>query len=39
MCNLFGRKVEKGIFPDDKDMITDIVRNISYYNAKSYFNF
>lgn len=39
LCNMFGRKVEKGLFPDDKDIITDIVRNISYYNAKSYFNF
>jgi hypothetical protein len=34
-----GINVEKGLFPDDKDMITDMVRNISYYNAKNYFNF
>ncbi|MBN1388110.1 MAG: glucuronate isomerase [Bacteroidales bacterium] len=39
LCNIAGVNVEKGLFPDDKDMITDMVRNISYYNAKNYFNF
>lgn len=39
LCNVTGSKVEKGIYPDDKDMVTDMVRNISYYNAKNYFNF
>lgn len=39
LCNVTGSKVEKGIYPDNKDMITDMVRNISYYNAKNYFNF
>jgi glucuronate isomerase len=39
LCNTTGRRVEKGIYPDDKDMITAMVRNISYYNAKNYFNF
>jgi len=39
LCNMAGKKVEKGLFPDDKDMITSMVRNISYYNAKNYFNF
>ncbi|MEA1885973.1 MAG: glucuronate isomerase [Bacteroidota bacterium] len=39
LCNMAGKKVEKGLFPDDKDMISEMVRNISYYNAKNYFNF
>lgn len=39
LCNMTGKRVEKGIYPDDKDIITDMVRNISYYNAKNYFNF
>jgi len=39
LCNLTGTRVEHGIYPDDKDMITALVRNISYYNAKNYFNF
>jgi glucuronate isomerase len=39
LCNMTGINVEKGLFPDDKDLITDMVRNISYYNAKNYFNF
>ncbi|MDT8401955.1 MAG: glucuronate isomerase [Bacteroidales bacterium] len=39
LCNMTGKRVEKGIYPDDKDLITAMVRNISYYNAKNYFNF
>jgi len=39
LCNMTGKRVEKGIYPDDKGMITAMVRNISYYNAKNYFNF
>ena len=38
LCNVTGSRVEKGIYPDDKHLITDMVRNISYYNAKNYFN-
>jgi len=39
LCNYTGKRVEKGFYPDDKDMISSMVRNISYYNAKNYFNF
>ncbi len=39
LCNIAGNRVENGVYPDDKDMISAMVRNISYYNAKNYFNF
>jgi glucuronate isomerase len=30
--------MEKGMIPDDEKWIGEIVQNISYYNAKNYFN-
>jgi len=38
LCNLIGGWVENGEYPADFDKLEDIVRNISYYNAKKYFN-
>ncbi|MCA6448729.1 MAG: glucuronate isomerase [Chitinophagaceae bacterium] len=38
LCNLLGDEMEKGILPNDEAWIGGIVRNISYYNAKEYFN-
>ena len=39
LCNLIGNWVENGEFPADMDILGEIVTNISYNNAKSYFNF
>lgn len=39
MCNLIGNLVENGEFPYDEDILSEIVKNISYYNAVRYFNF
>lgn len=39
MCNLIGGWVEKGEYPADEEALADIVRGISYENAKNYFNF
>ena len=38
-CNLIGYWVEGGGFPADMDTLSEIVRDISYYNAKRYFKF
>lgn len=38
LCNLLGDEMEKGLLPNDEAWIGGIVRNISYYNAKEYFN-
>jgi len=39
LCNIFGNDVEKGLLPNDIPWIGKIVQDISYNNAKSYFNF
>lgn len=39
LCRLIGEWVEGGFFPNDIETLSEIVRNISYENAKKYFNF
>jgi glucuronate isomerase len=37
LCNLVGRDAENGELPDDIDMLGSLIRNVSYFNARSYF--
>lgn len=39
LCNLIGEWAENGEVPNDLQMLGDIVQNISYRNAKAYFDF
>ena len=39
LCRLLGEWVEDGRFPCDMDILSEIVRGISYENAKKYFHF
>ncbi len=39
LCNILGNDIQKGELPDDKNWIGGIARDISYNNAKEYFNF
>jgi len=39
LCNLIGNDVENGLLPKDSAWLGQMVENISYYNAKNYFNF
>lgn len=39
LCNFIGSLVENGEFPNDEKRLGKIVENISYYNAKHYFQF
>ena len=39
LCRLLGEWVEDGRFPADMDILGDIVRGISFYNAQKYFHF
>jgi glucuronate isomerase len=39
LCNLLGGWVENGEFPQDYDILGEIVQNISYRNAVNYFKF
>ena len=37
LCNLIGNWVESGQYPDDMDTLSQIVKDISYENAKRFF--
>lgn len=39
LCNLIGKDVEKGELPHDMKLLGKMVEDISFNNAKSYFNF
>lgn len=39
LCNLIGNDVEKGLLPDEMEWLGKLVENISYDNAKQFFNF
>ena len=39
LCNLLGKEVESGELPNDEKLIGNMVENICYRNAKSYFGF
>ncbi len=39
MCNLIAEYVVNGEYPQDEEILGEIVQNISYENAKNYFNF
>ena len=38
LCNFIGNLVENGEYPADMEYLGQLVQNISYYNAKNYFN-
>lgn len=38
LCNLIGDEMEKGLLPNDEKWMGEIVQDISYHNAKAYFN-
>ena len=38
LCDLIGRWVENGEYPDDKKTLTKLVEDVCYGNAKRYFN-
>ncbi|WP_413376280.1 glucuronate isomerase [Alkalihalobacillus sp. 1P02AB] len=39
LCNMIGKWVEDGEVPYDEEWLGQIVQNISYHNAKNYFQF
>jgi len=39
LCNLIGEDVEKGELPQDLKFLGKMVQDISYFNARNYFNF
>ena len=39
VCRIFGEWVEEGFYPEDLETLKEIVKDISYGNAKRYFSF
>jgi len=39
LCNLLGTWVENGEFPEDYEILGEIVKDVSYNNAVNYFGF
>jgi glucuronate isomerase len=39
VCNFVGEEVEKGLIPDNEELLKSLIEGISYYNAKEYFGF
>jgi glucuronate isomerase len=39
VCNFVGEEVEKGLIPDDEELLKPLIEGISYKNAKEYFEF
>jgi len=39
VCNLIGNDIKNGLLPNDMKWLGQMVENISYYNAKNFFNF
>jgi glucuronate isomerase len=39
VCNYVGKEVEKGLIPDEEEILKPIIEGISYRNAREYFGF
>ena len=39
VCNFVGAEVEKGLIPDEEELLKPLIEGISYKNAKEYFGF
>jgi glucuronate isomerase len=39
LCNFVGEEVEKGLIPDDEEILKPLIEDVSYRNAKEYFGF
>jgi glucuronate isomerase len=39
LCNILGSEMQRGLLPNEIDLVGPMVSDISYYNAKSYFGF
>jgi glucuronate isomerase len=39
VCNFVGEEVEKGLIPDEEELLKPLIEGVSYTNAKNYFGF
>lgn len=38
LCDTLGAEIEKGLLPDDRELVGGLIQDICYRNAKTYFN-
>ena len=38
-CNYIGEEVEKGLIPDEEELLKPLIEGIVYNNAKEFFGF
>jgi len=39
LCNFIGNEIEKGMIPDEDELVKPLIEGISYFNAKEFFRF
>jgi glucuronate isomerase len=39
LCNILGKEIERGLIPNDMQLLGGMVKDICYFNAKRYFKF
>ncbi len=39
LCNHLGNEIDKGLIPNDQELLKTVIQDMSYYNAVNYFNF
>jgi glucuronate isomerase len=39
LCNMLGRDAERGLVPNDREWLGNLVRDVAFRNAKGYFGF
>ncbi|MGC9472492.1 MAG: glucuronate isomerase, partial [Bacteroidales bacterium] len=39
LCNYLGNEVDRGLIPNDKELLKTIVEDICHHNAVKYFQF
>ena len=39
LCNILGRDMQRGLIPDDENLVGVMVADICHHNARNYFNF
>lgn len=39
LCNILGREMQRGLIPDDAELVGGLVADVSYRNARDYFGF
>jgi len=39
VCNFVGKQIDKGLIPDEDELVRPLIEGTSYKNAKEYFGF